>query len=315
MFSSRVHGDPATPVFRAYAGDPTKVHFSVAPGSEQMHVFSLGGPSWPIDPEIANSQAQASQAVGAWQTFDAEVRGGAGGLMRTVGDSFYGDLRRPFTQAGMWGLMRVLSEPTCAGAPIRPLDGLSCTGQPSSITDPPPVVRPGEPAPGAFEGGAGQAPAPGAGTGAAPIAAPVSAGSQPSVAGVVTAGKTKSVRSLRVQRRLALRTFASRGLRLRLQTARNTRVLRVTLTRKAGKGAKRRHPALTATLRVRHGGRVSVRWKPRAQSVRRLAKGTYVLRVRVGPDPRRLSRQVDEATLRLTGPRPLVPASSGRRRR
>jgi manganese oxidase len=303
MFSSRVHGDPATPVFRAYAGDPTKVHFTVAPGSEQLHVFSLGGQFWPFDPEIANSQAQASQAVGAWQTFDAEVRGGAGGLMRTVGDSFYGDLRRPFTQAGMWGLMRVMSDPSC---PIRPLDGgLGCTAQPSSITDPPPVVRPGEPAPGAFEGGAGNTPVTGG-------PSPVTAGSQPTVSGVVTAGATKDVRSLRVARRLSLRKLASRGLRLRMQTPRNTRVIRVTLSRK---GAKRRRPALTGVLRVRHGGRVSVRWKPGVRAVRRLRRGTYVLRVRVGRDRRHLSRQVEEATLRLTGLRPRIPANSARRRR
>jgi hypothetical protein len=152
----------------------------------------------------------------------------------------------------------------------------------------------------------GSTPAPSAG------AAPAAAGSQPTIGGVVTAGATKDLRSLRVARRLSLRAFASRGLRLRMQTPRNTRVIRVTLTRK---GAKRRRPALTGVLRVRHGGRVSVRWKPGVRAVRRLWRGTYVLRVRVGPDRRHLSRQVDKATLRLTGSRPKLPASSGRRRR
>jgi hypothetical protein len=33
-----------------------------------------------------------------------------------------GDLRRPFTQAGMWGVVRVLA-PGAAGCPIRRLDG------------------------------------------------------------------------------------------------------------------------------------------------------------------------------------------------
>ena len=47
MFSSIAHGDPTTPLLRAYAGDPVKVHVLGAPGSEQMHVFNLGGMSWP----------------------------------------------------------------------------------------------------------------------------------------------------------------------------------------------------------------------------------------------------------------------------
>jgi hypothetical protein len=100
----------------------------VAPGSEQTHVFSLGGQFWPNDAEIAQSNEITSHGIGPWETFDAEIRGGAGGLMRTVGDFSYGDLRRPFTEAGMWGLMRVMSDPSC---PIRPLDGgLTCSAQP-----------------------------------------------------------------------------------------------------------------------------------------------------------------------------------------
>ena len=133
-FSSRAHGDPSTPLFKAYAGDPTKVHFMVAPGSEQGHVFNLGGHHWRFDPEVDQSQMVMNQGVGAWEGFDAELEGGAGGLARTVGDFFYGDMRRPFMEAGMWGLMRVMSDESC---PIKPLDGLSCNAQDSIIFDPP----------------------------------------------------------------------------------------------------------------------------------------------------------------------------------
>ena len=48
------------------------------------------------------------------------VIGGAGGRNRMVGDLFYGDLRRPFTQAGMWGLVRVL-DPADVKADLKPL--------------------------------------------------------------------------------------------------------------------------------------------------------------------------------------------------
>jgi hypothetical protein len=40
-----------------------------------------------------------------------------------IGDWFYGDLRRPFTVAGMWGLQRVLDP---AGCPMLGLDGHVC---------------------------------------------------------------------------------------------------------------------------------------------------------------------------------------------
>jgi hypothetical protein len=99
----------------------------VAPGSEQMHVFNLGGFSWNLDPRLTNDSAVQSRGIGAWETVDAAILGGAGGSAHAAGDFFYGDLRRPFTQAGMWGLLRVL--PTSgSGCPIKPLDGPACAG-------------------------------------------------------------------------------------------------------------------------------------------------------------------------------------------
>ena len=51
------------------------------------------------------NQMQA-RGIGPWETLQANIRGGAGGGT-TVGDLFYGDLRRPFTEGGLWGLQRV----------------------------------------------------------------------------------------------------------------------------------------------------------------------------------------------------------------
>jgi FtsP/CotA-like multicopper oxidase with cupredoxin domain len=125
QFSSLVNGDPGTALLRAYAGDPVQVHALVAPGSEQAHVFSLGGVSWGSDPNLPHSQSVESKGLAPWESLDATILGGAGGIDHTVGDLFYGDLRRPFTNGGMWGLQRTLSDPTC---PIRPLDGRTCRG-------------------------------------------------------------------------------------------------------------------------------------------------------------------------------------------
>jgi hypothetical protein len=122
--SSGQNGTPATPILKAYVGDPVEVHALVTPGSEQMHSFSLGGESWALDPFIAGSNLIQTRGIGPWETLQATIAGGAGGGA-TVGDLFYGDLRRPFTLAGMWGIQRVMSDATC---PIRPLDNRGCTG-------------------------------------------------------------------------------------------------------------------------------------------------------------------------------------------
>jgi hypothetical protein len=134
-FSSLVHGDPATPLLQAYAGDRVKVHALVGPGSEQLHVLSLGGLAWPVDPAIDHAQEVTSRAVGAWEKVDAVIRAGAGGRIQAVGDFAYNDRRLAFTQAGMWGLLRVLPRPGCraAGADlILSLDDRACLPQPGS---------------------------------------------------------------------------------------------------------------------------------------------------------------------------------------
>jgi FtsP/CotA-like multicopper oxidase with cupredoxin domain len=128
MFNSALNaGDPATPLLRAYPGDPLVVHAIGAPGNEQTHVFSLGGLSWPLDPLLLPYvDSVEARALAPMNVVDAHVSGGAGGRGHAAGDYFYGDLRRPFTVAGMWGLQRVLDP---AGCPINGLDGSVC-GQP-----------------------------------------------------------------------------------------------------------------------------------------------------------------------------------------
>jgi hypothetical protein len=120
---SSAFGDPATPLLRAYVGDKTVVHALVAAGTEQTHVFNLGGQPFPLDRNVSGATMISSIGVGPMEKFDAQIT--AGGMGKQPGDYFYGDQRRPLTQAGSWGLMRVLSDAAC---PIRPLDGGSCLG-------------------------------------------------------------------------------------------------------------------------------------------------------------------------------------------
>jgi hypothetical protein len=305
-FSSLAHGDPDTPILRAYAGDPTKVHFLVAPGSEQMHVFNLGGQYWPFDPEIPDSQAIRSQGLGPYETFDAEITGGAGGLARTRGDFFYGDMRRPFTMAGMWGLMRVMSDPSC---PIRPLDGLTCNGQDSIITDPLPdqqLPRPGEPT-----GGFPDNPSPGALAAAANGASSTGAAPGSEAGANASASAVKAAHRLRISKRIRLRTFGLTGMKITIDVPTTTRILDLKLTRRSHG---RPRTVLAGSLKIKkvpRNGRLVVRWKPGRRAVSRLFAGSDVLRVRVGHDRRHLGATLS-ASVKLLGPR--IRATAARRR-
>jgi manganese oxidase len=110
--TSAGHGDPATPIFRAFPGD--RVVFRLGVGaSDQLHSFLVSGHVYPLEPGMFNgttdlrSQLMTSRTVTAGQTLDAWLVGGAGGPQRHSGDYAYRDARQPWTQAGMWGILRV----------------------------------------------------------------------------------------------------------------------------------------------------------------------------------------------------------------
>ncbi|MEP6815089.1 MAG: hypothetical protein ABI873_06025, partial [Marmoricola sp.] len=113
-FSSAVFGDPATPLLRSYVGDKVVVSVLVAPGSEQMHSFTLGGRSFPTDARIVGSNQVTTKGVGPWEVMTAEMSASTGDH---PGDYFYGDGIRAYTEAGMWGLQRILSAPGVCPSP------------------------------------------------------------------------------------------------------------------------------------------------------------------------------------------------------
>lgn len=113
-FSSVQHGDPDTPVFRANSSDP--VVFRVGVGaSDQLHSFTVGGHSFPLEPGIDHSRMMAARTITAGETIDAKL-GRAGGRSGYTGDFLFADARMPFAQAGMWGILRVLPD----GSPDSP---------------------------------------------------------------------------------------------------------------------------------------------------------------------------------------------------
>jgi FtsP/CotA-like multicopper oxidase with cupredoxin domain len=118
-FSSSRFGDPATPIFRAFAGDPIVFRLGIG-ASDQFNTFSVSGHVFPQDPNMWNggsdqrSQLLSARSLTAGETAEIELVGGAGGTIRADGDYLYGDARQPFTEAGVWGILRVLR----GGAPL-----------------------------------------------------------------------------------------------------------------------------------------------------------------------------------------------------
>lgn len=269
-FSTAANGDPSTPILQAYAGDPVKVHAVGAPGNEQPQVFGMGGLPFPVDPNIPHSNEVSSANLGAWETIDTELIGGAGGRARTTGDFFYGDVRRPFTTAGSWGLLRVLSDPSC---PIQPLDGLSCIGQGSTITDLPPQSNPAP-------AGGGQADTP-----------PEQGGGGTPAAGL---------RGLFAPRRISIRTLARRGLPFRVTVPVETRALSFRLVRVGSTRTRGRSSAALiarGNMVIRRGGTLSRRWKLPSRAIRRLRSGRYRFELQAGTsrtnlNPARVTRTI-----------------------
>jgi manganese oxidase len=124
IFSSVVHGDPATPVFRAYAGDNVRLRVAQAQGDPRATGFTLHGHKWrraPNDPgsQVAALQAQFNTGVSYNIHLDPNVLGGAG----APGDYLYrsGTLFRHLP-GGQWGIFRVLGQkqPDLIGLPDKP---------------------------------------------------------------------------------------------------------------------------------------------------------------------------------------------------
>ena len=127
LFSSYVHGDPNTGVFTTNPGDKVRVHMLAAPGSEQGHSISLGGPWFAQDPYFAGSEGISTRAIAAWESFDVHLDNGV-----TEGDTVISDQRRAFTEAGMWALLRsvpkgscevIALDDSCAPPPAKPVIG------------------------------------------------------------------------------------------------------------------------------------------------------------------------------------------------
>lgn len=108
VFSSRVHGDPATPIFKSYAGERV-VFRTMMPADKPRNVgFAIHGTNWKEQPENPRSRIVPMQgAISIGNTFNMELKDG----LCCPGDYLYrsGSLKWD-VESGMWGIFRVLKQ-------------------------------------------------------------------------------------------------------------------------------------------------------------------------------------------------------------
>ena len=111
VFSSVVHGDPATPVLRAYGGDPVRLRLLASSDRGRAHAFVLGGHGWPYQPgDPGSTVVSAHGMLVATQGATRDLVAGAGGPRGASGDFLYRDGNSENqTDAGLWGLLRVFA--------------------------------------------------------------------------------------------------------------------------------------------------------------------------------------------------------------
>lgn len=108
-FSSKVFGDPSTPVFEAYAGEEVTVRLLTPSERRRSHTFHLHGHNWRKDKQDVYAPIRSMKGENiTGSKLDAHLVGGAGGIYNYSGDYMYrsGNIRWDI-ESGMWGILRV----------------------------------------------------------------------------------------------------------------------------------------------------------------------------------------------------------------
>ena len=241
-------GDPATPLLRAYAGDRFEVHALGAPGSEQRHVFSLGGlAGGPTSgsPRAPSSRRRASRPGRRSRPRRWAARGAGRAAPATCSGRSAAAVHRGLACGGSCG-----RSPTRSARSGRCRDATASARGPS---DRPPRPRPlpaRRPRPGRSRAGTQPLEPVTSITTPAPLTA------TPWLSGLVLPSTTSKAQ-------------LRRGVRLGVTAPASTRMLRVEL-RRAGS----RSPAAVTELAVPRGGTVATTWRlpahDRAPADRRL---------------------------------------------
>lgn len=108
IFSSRVHGDPSTPLLKAYAKERVIIRLLMPADKPRNISFVLHGHNWRAQPDDQFSTVFSAQgAISVGGVYNIELINGASDV---PGDYLYrsGSLRWD-VESGMWGIFRVMS--------------------------------------------------------------------------------------------------------------------------------------------------------------------------------------------------------------
>lgn len=122
VYSSEVHGDPNTPLLRAYTDDSVTLRVSQPADRANGISFHLAGHQWHRNdvPQAPLVGTQADISTGKARTLSLE--GGAGGPISESGDYVYQERKlKQYLEGGLWGIFRVRDGPADCDEPILPL--------------------------------------------------------------------------------------------------------------------------------------------------------------------------------------------------
>ena len=102
---SWVFGDPDTPIFRAYIGDPIKLRL-VHGAAKETHSFHYHVHQWLTENENPESELIDVQAISPQHQYTVSPLYGAGSLQGAMGDSIIHCHLYPHFGEGMWALQR-----------------------------------------------------------------------------------------------------------------------------------------------------------------------------------------------------------------
>jgi len=109
LFSSKVHGDPETPMMRAYLGDPM-VFRHIQGAANEAHTWHVSGHWFPMERFNAESLPRTTFHIAIAERLDMVIPY-AGGPQKMAGDYLDYSGRASHFAGGSWGMTRVLDKP------------------------------------------------------------------------------------------------------------------------------------------------------------------------------------------------------------
>ena len=104
LFSSKTHGDPSTPLLRAYIGD--SILFRLLSGMQnETHTFVVSGHGYRPERYDGDSRVTNTIHIGIAERYDLATT--AGGYQEMAGDYLYYNGRTSKLSEGSWGIVRV----------------------------------------------------------------------------------------------------------------------------------------------------------------------------------------------------------------